>query len=284
MAVLLQIPVWQVQSTLCRLGSIIDIPESDDSPVKVLHPSFHDFLIDAKRCVDTWFFVDAKVVHMSLLARCLKAMSGDLKKNICNLQSRNAIVSGLKSATIINCIPLHVQYAYRYWILHLKQSGATIGDDSEVHSFIRQHLLHWLEAISILGKISDAILLLGELEELTSRTADSGERCLRFVLAFRYIIEKAPLQIYASALTFSPRKSEVKVHFKDQCPSWVNIKPEIENWGAALQTLDGHFGWVPSVSFSHDSRLVASGSADTSVQLWDPATYLSRHLDSILKG
>src|SRR5437773_248588 len=39
-----------------------------------------------------------------------------------------------------------------------------------------------------------------------------------------------------------------------------------------VRRLRGHQGYVYSVSFSADGRLLASGSADTTVRLWNPDT------------
>ncbi|MBT9311406.1 WD40 repeat domain-containing protein [Leptothoe kymatousa TAU-MAC 1615] len=39
--------------------------------------------------------------------------------------------------------------------------------------------------------------------------------------------------------------------------------------GRELQTLEGHSGWVWSVSFSPDGQTLASGSSDGTVKLWD---------------
>jgi WD40 repeat protein len=86
-------------------------------------------------------------------------------------------------------------------------------------------------------------------------------------------IEISPLQVYISALVFSPSNSLVRRHFKEEEPKWIAIKPSTgEGWSACLQTLEGHSGWVRSVAFSPDSTRLASGSDDRTVKIWDASS------------
>ncbi|KAK3987305.1 WD40-repeat-containing domain protein, partial [Cladorrhinum sp. PSN332] len=39
--------------------------------------------------------------------------------------------------------------------------------------------------------------------------------------------------------------------------------------GSCVKTLEGHGGWVRSVTFSHDGKQVASGSDDGTIKIWD---------------
>jgi len=41
--------------------------------------------------------------------------------------------------------------------------------------------------------------------------------------------------------------------------------------GRHLATLEGHSGSIPVLAFSPDSRILASGSSDTTILLWDVA-------------
>lgn len=109
----------------------------------------------------------------------------------------------------------------------------------------------------------------------------------RFIMYHKGAIEHSPLQAYASALVFSPAGSRVKSLFKEEEPKWIKIRPGIGDvWSACLQTLEGHSGWVNSVAFSHDSKLLASASYDKTVKIWDVSSgaylqTLEGHSDSI---
>jgi WD40 repeat protein len=87
------------------------------------------------------------------------------------------------------------------------------------------------------------------------------------------IIDVAPLQVYASALVFCPARSITRGLFRQEEGKWITTGPIIEdNWNACRQTLEGHGASVNSAAFSPDSKLVATGSDDDTIKIWDAAT------------
>ncbi len=54
-----------------------------------------------------------------------------------------------------------------------------------------------------------------------------------------------------------------------------------EQWDALLQTLETHSDYINAVVFSPDGKMLASGSEDSTIQLWDAATGMTLE---ILKG
>ena len=81
---------------------------------------------------------------------------------------------------------------------------------------------------------------------------------------------EAPLQIYCAGLLFTPRTSIIRPDFKLDLPGWICQLLQVnERWSAELQALEGHSDSVQSVAFSSDGLLLASGSGDNTVRVWD---------------
>ena len=150
------------------LHSVLDIPTGQEGPIRLIHPSFRDFLLSKDRCLDSRFWVAGDAAHRHLFVSCLNILSNTLRRDICNIRHPGALASEVGSRAVESCIPLDVQYACRNWVYHLRESNTVLCDNDQIHRFFQQHFLHWLEALSLIGKMSDSIGLIRTLETLIS--------------------------------------------------------------------------------------------------------------------
>jgi hypothetical protein len=138
--------------TISHLGCVLQ-----QSPtVRLLHPSFADFLTTQSRCGrDIWFF-DRTPCELNLAVLCLRRLNQVLRRNMCNMS--------LSVDQADEDLTEDVKYACVFWIEHIcaiKKGTPFVINHLDV--FLNQHLLHWLEAMSILGKSRDTIALLDNL-------------------------------------------------------------------------------------------------------------------------
>ena len=157
-----------VVRTLNDLRSILDIPDEQHQLIRLHHPSFRDFILDQKRCADSNFRVDEKQAHRMLADNCIQLMSTSLKRDICGVDSPGRLATDIESSLVEQCLPREVQYACLYWIQHLQNSDAQLHDNDHVHQFLQEHLLHWLEALGWMQKVSEGIHAIAFLESIAA--------------------------------------------------------------------------------------------------------------------
>ncbi|OJJ65575.1 hypothetical protein ASPBRDRAFT_100228, partial [Aspergillus brasiliensis CBS 101740] len=270
--------------------SVLSIPSDPKLPIRTLHLSFHDYLVDDRtkdQLATSQFWVDKKAKHELIASQCLTVMGRYLRKNICELPSYGTSRTEIHPNSIAGFLPPALQYACRYWVYHLTQSSAPARILDQVLTFLVEHLLHWFEAMGILGMISEAIIAVNSLLQLTKDKCSNGMHILlldarRFILKFAQIADMAPLQLYSSGLIFAPHKTLIRETFERELPAWLSRGPKVEEfWDPEMQTLEGHSGMVHSVAFSNNGQLLASGSGDCTIKLWNAATGALKHT---LKG
>jgi len=151
---------------LDSLHSVLNIPDRDNVPVRLLHLSFREFLVDTSN-QKSLFWVDERVRHDELASHCLQLMSqpNGLRQNMCDLQP-GSLRYEINEGRIISHLSPELQYACRYWVYHLKQSQRYVSDKATVDTFLRKHFLHWLEAMSLIGDTNKCVSLLETLSTL----------------------------------------------------------------------------------------------------------------------
>ncbi|KAK4247891.1 hypothetical protein C7999DRAFT_31702 [Corynascus novoguineensis] len=267
---------------LCK--SILAVISVVRRPITLDELSAKEFLLTKAR--DEIFPSGTEDIHHTIFSRSLQIIWKILRRDIYNLGAPGFSIDKVKPP---DPDPLAaVRYSCVYWINHLrdcdpkKNANKDLQDGESIDTFLREKYLHWLEALSLLKAISEGTASMLELERLfefyeTGKEAplliDRVRDACRFILYYKLVIENCPLQVYASALIFSPILSITRNQFKNEEPKWIIQKPAIEdNWSACLQTLEGHNESVNSVTWSHDATQLASASVDKTVKIWDSAT------------
>ncbi|KAJ5720794.1 uncharacterized protein N7483_008728 [Penicillium malachiteum] len=156
-AQLISLKSLDVKDTLQGLQSVVSFGKNESSPIQLLHLSFRDFLLDDTRCLVKGFLISQSQAHTSLLQKCLDVLSETLRRDICGLSDQSSCAKDVEPARIDRDIPRHVHYACLHWVYHLQQAAIEPLDDGNVHEFLKVHLLHWLEALSLMGKMSEGM-------------------------------------------------------------------------------------------------------------------------------
>ncbi|KAH8690887.1 putative G-protein beta WD-40 repeat-containing protein [Talaromyces proteolyticus] len=276
---LIDMRIENIRIRLDSLHAVLAVPNNNTDPVRLFHLSFRDFLLDSGTRDQTSLWIDKDEMHTSLTRQCLKVMQNGLRKNILSLPNDGILYSEMDelSMCISFYLPPELQYACRYWAHHLIQSQNPTTELVNAFSFLKEHLLHWIEAMSILGLLSEVIGVITRLQSVIQNDKNSEIShflydARRFIFRNRQIADSAPLQIYCAGLIFAPSDSIIRKVFFKESPNWIYQLPKVEKfWNADVQTLEGHPSSVESVAFSPDGQVLASGGYEI-ISLWDPTT------------
>jgi hypothetical protein len=158
---LIQHPETGISELLEGLHAILYIPDDLAEPLRVHDVSFGNFLFEERLCGNSSLLVEPKQMHETLAARCMTIMSRLLKQDMSGAEFTGALsVSALDSYAE----HLEVQYAFKNWVQHLQNNHIQITTDGPAISFLKTHLLHWLEAMGRMQRITEAIDMIVSLK------------------------------------------------------------------------------------------------------------------------
>jgi len=160
---------------LTSISSVIHVPTQEHSPVAPFHASFPDFVTDPTRCSPKNCPSFPALVpwegHELLALKCLEHMNGTLKYNICGIPTerirshRETTNSRENTGEISDTL----KYSCLYWASHLAEVQSSDTDLlPTLRYFLHEHLLHWIECLSILGELQTGLMSLGSANEALS--------------------------------------------------------------------------------------------------------------------
>ena len=158
-ATLLAFNTRDVPPLLSSVGSLFILQE--DAPVRPFHKSFPDFVTDPDRCTDRRFLISPPDHHLQLLIGCFDLMNRTLAKNMCKLPDAvaNSDVEDLKER--IEKIDPALRYACLSWHVHLVEADTKPAHTPTItptlHQFLAEKFLFWLEVLSVLGAVENAV-------------------------------------------------------------------------------------------------------------------------------
>ncbi|KAF7921874.1 uncharacterized protein EAE97_011165 [Botrytis byssoidea] len=258
-----------------RCASFLKMRGTD---IKFFHQSARDYLAgeNGTSILDT----SELYGHNDIAISCLSYLSQKLKTSLVDLPRPDSTRKSIEG----NQPMASLDYAATFWAQHLEDAKGKISmqnssnEQGVVDTFLRSKFLEWLEYLSLLDKLSRATEALKILEDIIDLEESFSlsllvEDAIHFLSQHFWTINNWPLQIYNSAIAFSPETSIIRKINLDKLPAWLRKLPQAEDsWASSINTLTGHSDSVTAIAFSPDSKQIASGSLREIIKLWDNIT------------
>jgi len=252
------LPFQSDLQTLYRIitccGSFLTIR---NNVVYMIHQSVKDYLVTSPDI----FPSNIAAQHYLIFQSTMRGMQANLHRNVYSVPDDTLYIHEISKPP---SSPLDsLRYGCIYWVEHLLESDLHAVESRSaclrVEAFLKTQYLYWLEAMSLLRCVSTAIRairnlgsglvrilqcihhqslpanLFSQSEVAPIELNDLVEDALRFVLTHRTICDIVPLQLYDSALIFSPERSQVRQNFMSEISTNISLFPSsFQQWDACL--------------------------------------------------
>jgi hypothetical protein len=158
LAVLTNLPPDITEAAIEMCGSFLTVIRET---VNLIHQSAKDYLNESYSRLQP---AGPAQGHTDIATRSIDAMSSMLRQNMYKLDF------GFKPKDMAppNPDPLApIRYSCLFWADHLcslnGENPRCLTDDGKVLGFLKEYFLRWLESLSLLGKLSDGVLLIRRL-------------------------------------------------------------------------------------------------------------------------
>ncbi|KIK56859.1 hypothetical protein GYMLUDRAFT_173735, partial [Collybiopsis luxurians FD-317 M1] len=262
-----------VDAVIPWLGSLLTGVNDLDVPIRPVHSSVHDFLLDETRSGE--YAIKLVEGQNIMAAAVVKIMTKQLHFNMCNLGSsylRNSEIQNLGDL-IRDKIPSELSYACCFWDAHLVNIPCNVQMLALIKTFIFKHSLYWMEVLGILNRMEviarsmENMIQWGTQDAL--RLQSIGNEIRLFGHIFGGMIGESTPHLYISALPFLPKESLLRETYLSSFRQLIKVcKGQKLHWPALQAILKGRTGPIRALSVSPDGMKIASGSTDCSVHIW----------------
>ncbi|KAJ4864694.1 AAA ATPase domain-containing protein [Trichoderma breve] len=161
----------EIYNKINPLSSVLDV-QSADTPIKLFHLSYRDFLLDENSFIGKnsescrGLRIKEATIHALLAERCVQLLSTDLHNDICNLQDPGVGREDVQKETIEKHLPQAIAYACIYWVFHVQAGKTELHDGGPEHKLLQSKMLNWIEALTWLGRINEGVEIILTLKTL----------------------------------------------------------------------------------------------------------------------
>ncbi|KAL7788140.1 hypothetical protein V8C43DRAFT_288371 [Trichoderma afarasin] len=258
-----------------------------------VHQSAKDFLV--KEGSQRLFPDGMEYFHREIFEVSIAFMRSILRKDMYNLVDPAFSIDNLSQHALRDDPLVPIKYGCVYWIDHFEQSITKVRKDTNgssrsyelIHDFLKEKFIYWVEALSLLGGIFDGRVGMQRLEQLVADSKVSGilelvKDACKFIQTFGNAIADYPLQIYASALIFSPTRSIIRRQFKEQVPKWIQTLPDGKSeWDPSLKIYESS-AWIEIIAISCCGTWIASSNSMDLITIWE--TYSGKNIQDLDAG